>query len=207
MDSTQLKALMAKFPCKELATGNIRTCPARLSYPNLFERSKSDDGFAAKYGATLLFPRGADLTLLRESAKHVAIEGFGPKAGSMGLKMPFRDQIEKEGKAGYEAGAFFFRANSDMQPGILGPNGRPLTKATDVYPGCWVIATVRPFAFTNKQKGVAFGLQNIAKIADDEAFGGVPADAADEFGDVLEGAAAAKEMFGADNDANAYDFG
>jgi hypothetical protein len=205
MDKSQIAKLLAKFPVKTLTTGNIRTCPARLSYPNIFEKSKStDDGFKSTYGATLLFPKGADLTILREAAKAAAIDEFGSK-GTTGLKLPFRDQAEKEGKAGYEAGAFFFRANSEMQPGILGPDGRPLTDPTALYPGCWCLATVRPFAYSNRQKGVAFGLQNIAKIADDDSFGGVPAAAADEFADVLEGAAATKEMFGAES--NNYDFG
>jgi hypothetical protein len=204
MDASQISKLLAKFPVKELSTGNIRTCPARLSYPNIFEKSKaSDDGFKSSYGATLLFPKGADLSILRDAAKKAAIDEFGSKA--TGLKLPFRDQGEKEGKAGYVAGAFFFRANSEMQPGILGPDGRPLTDPTKLYAGCWCLATVRPFAYSNRQKGVAFGLQNIAKIADDDCFGGMPAAAADEFADVLEGAAATKEMFGAES--NNYDFG
>lgn len=208
MDAAQLKALMAKFPVKELDTGNLRTCPVRLSYPNLFEKSKGEDGYQAKYGATLLFPKGAVIDKLREAARQVAIDHFGAKAGSMGLKMPFRDQAEKEGKTGYVPGAFFFRANSDQQPGIVVPGGK-IPKPTDFYAGCWVLATVRPFAFQNKQRGVAFGLQNIAKIADDESFGGTPADANEEFGDVLEGAGAfAADAFGdSKGDSFSHDFG
>jgi hypothetical protein len=205
MDKDQLKKLMAKFPCKQLETGNIRTCPARLSYPNIWEKSRGEDGFKASYGATLLFPKGADLSIIREAVKHVAIEKFGSKAGSMSLKLPFRDQGEKEGKAGYEKGAVFFRASSDMQPGVLGPDGRPLNDQKKLYAGAWVLATVRPFAFDKMQKGVSLGLQNLALIADDEAFGGVPANAADEFADVLEGAAEAKGIF--DEAESVHDFG
>lgn len=204
MDKDQLKKLMAKFPCKELSTGNIRTCPVRFSYPNIWEPSKGDEGFKSAFGVTALCPLGADISILREAAKHTAIEKFGPKAGSLGLKMPIRDQAEKDGKAGYTAGAFFFRATSEQQPGVLGPDGRPLTDRKRLYPGVWGLLTVRPFAFDKKQKGVSFGLQNVAILADDESFGGVPADAADEFADVLEGAAATKEIFGGEE---VHDFG
>lgn len=202
-----LAELMKRFTCKELKTGNLRTCPARLSYPNIWEKAAGEDGFQAKFGATLLFPVGADLTLLKEAAKHTAVEKFGAKAGSMSLKSPFRDQGEKADKLGYTKGGVFFRANSDIQPGVLGPDGRPLAKQSDLYAGCWVVATVRPFAYDAKgNKGISFGLQNIAKIADDESFGGTPANPNDEFGDVLEGAAEAKSMFGESEEASADSF-
>lgn len=197
-DAAKIAKMMSLFPCKELDSGNLRTSPFRGSYPNIFERSKSDGDYRSTFGITCLFPKGSKLDVLKEAAQHTAIERFGPKAASMGLKMPFRNQVEKEGKTGYVGGAFFFRATSDDQPGILDLNGKPITDKKAVYPGAWFIATVRPFPFDKKQKGVAFGLQNLIKIADDDAFGGTRAEANDEFSDVLSGAGDVKNLFGED---------
>lgn len=209
MDREEIARLMSKFACVKLKTGNTRTCPARLSFPNCFHKSRSDDGeFAEKYGATLLFPKGANLDLLHADVQSTAVAKFGAKVSMQTLRLPFRDQGVKD-KAGYVPGALFFRANSDVRPGILGPNGRPLTDEKELYAGCWVIATVNAFAYDKKGKGVAFGLQNIAKIADDEPFGGVAPPAEDEFADILDGASDASSMFeqSSGDAADAYDFG
>ncbi len=179
MDPTKLAALMKRFPCKELETGNIRTCPVRLSFPSVFERTSFENG-EPKYSTVLLFPKGADVKLLIEAAKHTAVEGFGSKAGSMGLHMPFRDQGIKS-LDGYEAGAVFMTVTSKQRPGVLGPNGKPITDEEQIYPGCWALVTVRPFHFDAKmKKGVSFGLQNLQKIADDDSFAGT-VDAEQEF--------------------------
>jgi hypothetical protein len=200
MEREALIRLVRQFPCKELDTGNIRTCPARLSYPNLFEKSKPNGKIKEeKYGATLLFPKGVNLTLLEEALTHTAIEKYGAKWQSLNVALPWRDQAEKEGKAGYVPGAKFFRAKSDQRPGIRGPNGKELTDKNAIYPGCWVLATIRPFPYPDGSpgRGVSFGLQNIMKIADDESFGAMPADPEDEFGDVLiDGSGDADSMFG-----------
>jgi hypothetical protein len=205
LSKEQLKKLMAKFPVKLLETGNYRTCPVRLSYPDIWEPSKGEDGYKSTYGATLLFPLGADLSLLNEAVAKAAHAKFGKDWQDQELKLPFRDQGVKKNKTGYVKGAKFFRATSEQQPGILGPDGKPLTNRSKLYPGCWAIATVRPFAFSNKSNGVSFGLQNIAIIADDEPFGAVRADAAEEFADALEGASEAKAMF--DSEDAVHDFG
>ena len=43
----------------------------------------------------------------------------------------------------------------------------------DFYPGCYARATVRAFAYDQAgNRGVAFGLQNIQKLADGEPLGG-----------------------------------
>ena len=208
MEKEQLAQLMGKFACKKLKTGNIRTSPFRMSYPNLFEKSSSNDGeFAEKYGVTLLFPKGANLKLLHDAIEATAAAKFGPKVVMKTLRLPFRDQGTKD-KVGYEPGAEFFRANSDVRPGILGPDGKPLTDPKDAPAGFWAVATVNPFAYDKKGRGVAMGLQNVAIIAADETFGAMNADAHEEFADVLDGAADAAAMFEQEADADQeVDFG
>lgn len=179
MNPAHLAKLVKAYPCKELATGNLRTCPVRLSYPNLFKPGKVlEAGQEPKYSAALLFPLGADVKLLREAAQHVAVEAFGSKASAMRLHMPFRDQAEKaggddDGKSGYVPGAVFFNCSSKQRPGIIGPDGAPISDESRVYPGVWALVTVRPFAFNHGvKKGVSFGLQNVQIIADDDRIGG-----------------------------------
>ena len=58
-------------PCVLMADGNIRLCPARLSFPHLFEKQPPMEASGvAKYAASFLFPEGADLTVLKEAATH-----------------------------------------------------------------------------------------------------------------------------------------
>jgi hypothetical protein len=200
MTPSQIKELLARFPWKELETGNLRTCPARLSYPSLFEKSKPRGNITEqKYSATLLFPLTASMALLEEAIGHTAIEEFGSKWKSASLRLPIRDQGEKEGKAGYTKGAKFITCKSDQRPGIVGADGRPMTDPSLIYAGCWVIATIRPFAYTSPSKGISTGLQNIVKIADDEPFGGAPADPNEEFADILDSSASGESLFGEDD--------
>jgi hypothetical protein len=194
MTKAQVNALMSKFQPRKLKTGNLRTPPFRMSYPNLFEKSRSEDGeYAEKYGVTALFPKGCDLSMLEAAAKEAAVAKFGPKVNISSLRWPFRDQGTKD-KAGYEPGALFFRANSDVRPGILGPDGKPLTEKNQAPAGFWAVATINFFGYDKKGKGVGVGLQNIAIIAADETFGATLADANEEFDDVLDGSADATAL-------------
>lgn len=183
MDATAIASLLRRYPVTLLQqSGNYRTCPARLSFPSLFEKTQFEDG-EPKFSCVLLFPRGADLKVLYEAAKQKAVEEWGSKALSMNVHMPFRDQGDKA-LAGYEKGAVFLTANTKQRPGVVGPNARPIEDQEQIYPGCWVLATIRPFAYDRKaKKGVSFGLQNVMKLADDEPFaGGARAD--EEFSDI-----------------------
>lgn len=206
MDREGIIKLMKAFPCKELESGNIRCIPARLSYPSLFEKSKPRGNITEqKFSATLLFPVGAPLAILEEAVNHTAIQEFGSKWKSLGLRLPFREQGEKVGKAGYEKGAKFITCKSDQRPGIIGRDGKEITEPSLVYPGCWVIASVRPFPYTSPSKGISFGLQNIMKVADDDPFGSQPAEATDEFAEILDSSGDAESLFASDDNKFSMD--
>jgi hypothetical protein len=94
------------------------------------------------------------------------------------LRWPFRDGAEREGQ-GYGSGTTFINVSSKQQPGVVdryaGPNGkpRPITDLSELYPGCFVHATVRPFSYdTNGSKGVSFALNNLQKLRDGERIDG-----------------------------------
>jgi hypothetical protein len=163
----------------------------RLSWPDLFEPAKPmkrEDGSVGdgKFGATLLFPVGADLTLLQQAATNLAYqkEPSSYVDGKFyGVHLPFRDQAEKCRKMeGYMPGGIFFRVQSKFQPQVVAPGpldaeGKltwpPVTDPRKVYPGVWAICVINAFWFNQGvKKGVSFGLQNVVLIADDQQFGG-----------------------------------
>lgn len=186
MDKGLLQSLIKKYPAKTLPNGMLRTGPARLSYPHLFKKTEGDGEFKPVFDSTFLFPIGADLSLFEKAALTAAKEKFGPKVTQAQLRWPIHDQDKKSDKDGYVVGAFYFRATSDRKPGVIRIDGREMTE-DDLYPGCWVVATVNAFAFDNKGKGASYGLQNVVKIADDESFGAARTDAREDFADMLDG--------------------
>lgn len=188
MSPEWVKSMLAANPCVLLESGNVRTCIARLSFPHLFTpQEPMEIGGKSKFTATLLFPVGADLTVLKTAAGNAAREKW-PNAGQQGgptLHTPFRDQAEKIKFDGYVAGAFFITATGERKPPVVDARMLPIVDEKALYPGCWVIANVRPFTFDAKmKKGVSFGLQSIMKIADDVELGGSGSDPNKDFAGV-----------------------
>jgi hypothetical protein len=195
-------------PCVLLDSGNIRTCPVRLSFPNIFARSRPiPPNTEGKYGANLVFPIGADITLLQKAASEMAASKW-PNAGKPSgpkIKTPFKSQEDMVGRYdGYEAGGVYISATGDRQPQVYDARQQPVTDPERVYPGVWVVATIRPFAYDKGvNKGVSFGLQAIMLVADDKRLGGGGSSPADFGGIQLDAAVSADGVFGDDEDAAA----
>ncbi|WP_414464391.1 DUF2815 family protein [Hyphomicrobium sp. DY-1] len=176
MSNEWIAAALKQMPCVELPGGMLRSCPVRLSYPYLFEPQAGqaqDDGSMGKpkYATTLLFPRGADLTVLKAAANKAAIDKFGANYKGPRLHTPFRDQGEKGHINGYEEGCIFISASSLQRPGVVDAQRQQIHDPARVYPGVWALVSLRPYAFDNpKKKGVSFGLGNVQIIRDDEPF-------------------------------------
>jgi hypothetical protein len=180
MTPDQLKKYMAAYPVKLTETGSLRTCPVRLSYPHLFKPHvpKKYPNAAPKYSATLLFPKGADLSLLISEAKEVGFAEFG-KGWNFAKGSPLMDQ-GAENSEGYEAGAMFCRSTSDRRPDVKQRDVKTDCTPDDIYPGVWCLVTLRPFANTYKNS-VSLGLGNVIKLCDGERLGGGGIKAEDEF--------------------------
>lgn len=174
----------------------LKTPEARASYAKVFKPELNDLNGKMEYSIVALFPFGKNdprLKELKEAAKAAIVKKWGPdkEKWPSNMKSPFRDQGErkKEGKLpdGYVEGNIFMTIKSDTKPGIVDRNVDTITEDSgDFYSGCWFNASVRAYAYDNKgNKGVAFGLGNIQKVRDDDAFGGF-AKAEDEF-DALDG--------------------
>jgi Protein of unknown function (DUF2815) len=173
MTDEWIKAALAKNPCVKLSNGNIRTCPVRLSFPWLFKQSKPiPPNTEGKFGATLLFPLGADLSVLKQEAGQCAIDKWGAKMPK--LRSPFLEQDEYVDRyPGYVEGGVMIRATANQKIPTVDQNLSPIVEEEKVYPGVWAIVTVRAFAYDQAvNKGVSFGLQSVMIIADDQNIGG-----------------------------------
>lgn len=150
----------------------------RVSFPQLFEAKAYGDG-EAKFSLSAIVRKdvsGKDKQLLAamyKAAEKVAIDKFGEAAFRKMRKLnqfkwPIRDGEEKD-LDGYGPDVVFFTLSTKMAPGVIGRNKEPLQEK-DLYAGCYARATVSPYAFDNKSKGVAFGLNNVQKVGEGEAF-------------------------------------
>lgn len=177
---------LKRNPCVKLDNGNIRTCPVRLSFPNIFQKGKAiEEGKEPKYGATLLFPKDADISVLRAEATAVAYAKWpqlqqGQSVGA--LHSPFKDQGDKSQFEGYTPGNICVSAYADRKPPAVDARLAPLVDEARIYPGVWAIVTLRCFDFDVKvKKGVSFGLQSVMIIADDTQLGGGGSDPAADY--------------------------
>lgn len=151
----------------------VRTPEFRVSFPNLFT-PRGFEGQPAKYSVVMLFPKGADLSELKQLVKE-AIEAKWPDPAKRpkGLRNPFRDgNTEKPDMDGYQD-VTFVTASSKMRPGVVDRNVKAILDENDVYAGCYACATVTAFAYDKAgNRGVAFGLQNFQKLRDGDPFSG-----------------------------------
>lgn len=192
MTDEWIMSVIDKNPCTKLDSGNLRCTPARLSFPHLFKpQPPLEDGGRANYCATLLFPFLADLTLLKSEAQALAQSKLAPGDTGKGIHSPFKDQGDKEKFEGYVPGALCITATSERRPPVVDRTFVPIIDESKVYPGVWVIATVRPFWFDVKNKqgstlkrGIGFGLQSLMVVADDRQLGGGGSDPHKDFAGV-----------------------
>lgn len=154
----------------------VMTPVFRGSFLNVLEAA-SFDGGAPKFDITAIFDpakftprdkqRWADMIGLADDASKQAF-GKPVKQLPANFKKPFRDGAEKSDLDGFEDGKPFARLSSKMKPGIVDINGNDILDPQEIYPGAYYRATVTAYAYDNKGKGVAFGLNNLQKIADGE---------------------------------------
>lgn len=148
----------------------IKTPVFRLSYPDLLEARAYDDKTPAKFGLTMLIPKTADIESLREAARTVARAKWGDKMPK-DLRSPFRDGDEKEDEAYH--GHWFIKATSNKRPAVFNERVEPIVDASEIYAGCYCLATINPFAYDTKgNRGISFGLLAVQKVRDGEPFSG-----------------------------------
>jgi hypothetical protein len=167
----------------------------RAAFANVF-KAQSFNNQDAKFSITMLFDEEArgteEYKALRGAAKRAFADKFGAdkwesskkKDGwPLGFKNPFRDGDEKSELTGFENNVFV-NSSSKFMPGLVDQNRQPIISEEGFYSGCYARATLSVYAYDAQgNKGVAFGLNNVQKLADGEAFSGRKK-AEDEFGAV-----------------------
>ena len=165
----------------------------RVAFPAVFTPTAMEEWQESKYSIVCLFKKGEDLSKLRVVVDKLITEKWGAKPPKT-IKKPFREQGDRDYE-GFEAGAIYISARNKKRPGLVDKDLQPITDQNDFYSGCYARASVMPFVFDKTtNKGVAFSLFNIQKVADGERLdGGVSAEKEfDVFGGEVAGAVSSK---------------
>lgn len=182
---------------KQKAGEKVVTPKGRLSYPSLFTPDTSDMG-KNNYCCTLLFDERDSAVAdgvkeLKKAVLKVARAVLGGDAKMKDFKHPFRAGDLKAGKNPEYAHMTYISAKSKYRPGIVDAKVREIHDEADVYAGCYCKMSVIPYWFDQKgNKGVAFRLCNVQKVADGEHLGASAGNAADDF-EACEGSDGAEE--------------
>jgi hypothetical protein len=154
----------------------ILTPEFRVSYPHVF-KPNAMQGSKPKYSITMLFPKNADLGVIKEAIRQAKLNAYGPKENwPSDLESPVTDgdAAKHADKEGYK-GHWVIKAstNEDSKPGVVDANVEEILNQGDFYPGCYARAYIFAFAweFAGK-RGISFILDHVQKLRDGKAFGG-----------------------------------
>lgn len=186
---------------------SVMTPEAMLGFHSLFHAKAIEEGKEPTFNCTLIFSPDAQKTpefaAMKAAAAAAATKKWGANVPS-GLRNPFRPCAEKPKYfSDLGDGWLYINCSTKQRPGVVKPQGNgtvPVLDENEVYSGCFVRATLSPYAYDQKgNKGVSFGLGNVLKARDGERRGGRPT-ADQEFGDFVKAnpaaaAAPASAMF------------
>lgn len=157
---------------------HIKLTRVRLSFPKLDKmapRAKGVDKLA--YQATFLLPPDYSMDEVRDAVKAAMLDKWGKPIPLKGRGVPVKPAADFD-YAGYDEGWSVLAANSDRPIGLVDGQKVPVTDPEEIrrmfYPGCWVNALVRPYAWDHPAggRGVSWGLLAVQFAADGERIGG-----------------------------------
>lgn len=163
----------------------------RASFPHVFQPNAMDEGTKPRYSISAVWTP-ADFTdqekalwarlmkgideACKEKFKKSLAQMKEMAAGGANVKVVPRNGAAKVDLEGYGEGTVFANLTSLMRPGIVlstrGDDGKLIAvneenmNTDEIYPGCYMRATVTIYAYDNKSKGVSLGLMNLQKVAD-----------------------------------------
>lgn len=173
----------------------IKLDNVRLSFPHLFEPHSMEEGQEKKYGATFILDNeqhGKLLDHIEAAIDRIALDFWKKK---MHFKSCLRDGNEKAEMDGYGDGIMFISAARKTRPAVVDRQVNPVTEEDGIiYAGCYVNATIRLWVQDNKWgKRVNAELRAVQFVKDGESFGAGPVDAENEFEQMPEDTASAKQ--------------
>ena len=215
---------MSKSKAKKLKPSEIVTPPCRLSFPALFEPRpvSSDKPDDLKYQASIIIPKGTDLTPFKKAMKAAAVDRWGKVPGIKPRNIGLKSAAEKPDVEGYNKGDYFISAKSKHRPQVVDRALRDLHQDTPemrklreelCYAGAWFIFHINAFAYDHPEggKGISFGLNSVQffkhgdrfdmRRAPEEVFEALEALEDDEAPDV-EGDDGMDDLFGSFGDAD-----
>jgi len=162
----------------------VNTPEFRVAFPAVFTPKHNDLNNKDEFSVVALFKHGEDLSSLKLAAQEALAKKWGPDQNKwpQNLRSPFRDQGDREKMneetkkmelpQGYVKGAIYLNLRSTQRPGCVDQNVQEIIDQSDFYGGCWARASINAYAYDQKgNKGVSFGLGNLQKLRDDDAFG------------------------------------
>ena len=165
-----------KNPCK-VVTGPKTV----MSYLNVNEPKIPLGGGTPKYSVSLIIPKSDTVTVakIRAAIKAAYEEGESKLKGTGNflpaledLKTPLRDgDKDRKGDPAY-ANSWFVNANSTLRPYTVDANKEPILETSELYSGIIGRAVINFYAYNNKSKGIAAGLNGIQKLSDGTPLGG-----------------------------------
>lgn len=195
-------------------TGRIVSPKVLMLYPALFEPSLpkgETDKEEARYGATFLFHKTADLTPMTNRVNDILKEKLGAKLKETKVKRPFLKVTQDDEPklwARLEAAGLdpndwtvMVRSFSKIKPTVKSPVMTDVIDETEVYEGRFVRFSTNLYWYdVTTNKGVSAGLNNVQLLDHSEVIprGSGGGNANDEF-TVVEGIAegeSADSMFG-----------
>jgi len=190
MNPEWIARVMRENPSQLLDNGNIRTCPVRLSFANIFKPGKPvPPNTEGKHGAVLLYPLGAPMDVyiaecLRVTKEKMpaALQPGGPRIHNPIKRIKAADDPSvvrgdhTSRYEGYVVGAPVIGVTASQKPPCVDQKLAPITDESKVYSGVWAFCTIRAFWFDKGvNKGPSFGLQSVMIIADDRNISGAAA--------------------------------
>lgn len=156
---------------------NLITPKFRAAYISLFRATASKDNPTGpkKYSIRAVFMPNEDLSALRQAAQKAVAEKWGNQSPKT-LRNPFRKNSELDNPISGvpdDAIVVTMSAVESRRPGLVGPDLQDIIDETEIYSGAWFRAEVRAYGYDQAgNRGVAFGLNNVQKLRDDEPLGG-----------------------------------
>lgn len=162
-------------------TGEVRMSFVHLTKPYAFSPGQDE-----KYSVTCILPKSDVATKSLIDAAISAAEQLGVVNKWNGIKPPIvpnpvwdGDGVKQDGTPfGPECkGCWVFSASAkpDMfspANNIVGADGQPIMRASDLYSGMYGRVQISAFPYANKgKKGVGFGLNNVQKLRDGDPLG------------------------------------
>lgn len=164
---------------KKKEVRRFTTPPFVVSFPNVFEAKKHEDGEGpAKFGLTAIWRPAkftdADKVLWKKIIQelHTVSKRDFKKAWNElpdNVKRGLRDGAAKEGIEGYGDGTRFANMTTKSRPGVVDKDKNVISPDEGnedlIYPGCIARATINVYSYGlkkgSKGKGVALGLFNV----------------------------------------------